>query len=119
MYRRREFMQHLFTTKEVPNGQTIRSFGMVQGSAVQGLDIGKDLALFVRDIVGGRSKVNEAAADKLTTDALEVMWTRARDLGATAVVGVIVDMQPIGTAQMSALVANACGTAIEHSMPNS
>ena len=119
MYKRREFMQHLFTTEEVPNGRTVQSFGMVQGSAVQGLDIGKDLALFVRDIVGGRSKSNEAATDKLTADAMEAMWTRAQDLGATAVVGVRINMQPIGTAQMSALMANACGTAVKHAMTDS
>lgn len=99
----------IITTTPSVEGRRIAEYrGIVNGEAILGANIVRDLFSQVTDIIGGRSQAYEEELAKARTTALEEMEQRAASLGATAVVGVDLDYEVVG----SMLMVAASGTAV-------
>lgn len=104
----------LLTTTSSLDGKRIISYlGIVDGEAILGANIFKDLFAGIRDIVGGRSGSYEKELRKAKDIAMEEMKQKAADLGANAVIAVDVDYETIGISNGgNMLMVSASGTAI-------
>ena len=102
----------IVTTTPSIDGTSIESYlGIVTGEAILGANIFRDLFASIRDIVGGRSAAYEQELAKARTVALEEMEAQARGLGATAIVGVDLDYEVLGSGG-GMLMVSASGTAV-------
>ena len=102
----------IHTTTSVLDGHKIsRYHGVVTGEAILGANIFRDIFASIRDIVGGRSATYERELSNARQVALDEMAERARALGATAVVGVDLDYEVLGTSN-GMLRVSASGTAV-------
>ncbi len=102
----------LTTTTPFLEGHTVRDYkGLVVGEAILGANIFKDFFAGIRDIVGGRSAAYENELSKARKIAIDEMCRRAADLGATAVIGIDIDYESIGSGG-SMLMVTAAGTAV-------
>ena len=100
----------IVTTTPSVEGQLITGYlGIVAGEAILGANIFRDLFASVRDIVGGRSAAYEQELGKARVTALAEMEDRARERGATAIVGVDLDYEVIN----NMLMVSASGTAVK------
>jgi uncharacterized protein YbjQ (UPF0145 family) len=100
----------IVTTTPSIEGQKITGYlGIVTGEAILGANIFRDLFAGIRDIVGGRSAAYEEELGKARRTALAEMEDRARELGATAIVGVDLDYEVIN----NMLMVSASGTAVK------
>jgi uncharacterized protein YbjQ (UPF0145 family) len=99
----------IVTTTHSVDGRRITAYhGIVVGEAILGANVFRDLFAGITDIIGGRSGAYEEELGKARTVALQEMQDRARDLGATAVVGVDLDYEVIN----NMLMVSASGTAV-------
>ena len=102
----------LSTTPSI-EGHTITQYkGVVFGEVISGVNFLKDFAAGIRDFVGGRSGSYEDELIKARNQALEEMESRARALGADAVVGIDLDYEALG-ADNGMLMVTASGTAVK------
>jgi uncharacterized protein YbjQ (UPF0145 family) len=102
----------ILTTTQSVEGRQIRDYkGIVNGEAILGANIIRDLFASVRDIVGGRSGAYEKELQKARSIALEELAEAARQLGADAVVGIDIDYEVLGSGGSMLMVA-ASGTAV-------
>ena len=102
----------IVTTTPSIEGRTIREYrGVVNGEAILGAHLFKDLFAGIRDIVGGRSGAYEKELKRAREIALEEMQAAAVAAGANAVVGVDLDYEVIGQ-KGSMLMVTASGTAV-------
>ena len=102
----------IVSTTPTLEGKPIKEYkGIVTGEAIVGANLFKDLFAGVRDIVGGRSGTYERELGKARQIALDEMAESARTLGATAVVGVDLDYEVLGSAN-GMLMVSASGTAV-------
>ena len=102
----------IVSTTPTLEGRPIREYkGIVTGEAILGANLFKDLFAGIRDIVGGRSATYERELSNARQVALDEMAERARALGATAVVGVDLDYEVLGT-NNGMLMVSASGTAV-------
>ncbi len=99
------------TTPSLEGHKIVRYIGVVNGEAIMGANIFKDLFASVRDIVGGRSGSYERELQKARDIALEELQQRAAKLGANAVVAVDLDYEVLGETNSMLMVA-ASGTAV-------
>ncbi|MCY7316471.1 MAG: YbjQ family protein, partial [Rubrivivax sp.] len=79
-----------FLATIVPAGSTPRIeqyLGVVNGEAIIGANIFRDLFSSVRDVVGGRAGGYERALSGARDAALDDMMEAARQLGADGIVG--------------------------------
>lgn len=100
-----------FLSTIVPNGEGARVeryLGIVNGEAIIGANIFRDLFARVRDIVGGRAGGYESALGRARETALAEMTEQAQALGANAVVGIDLDYETIN----EMLMVCASGTAV-------
>lgn len=104
----------LIVTTPTIEGHPIREYvGLVSGDAILGANIFKDIFAGIRDIVGGRSAAYERELREAKTLALEEMVSQAKDLGATAVVGVDLDYETISSGAGTGMLMVSCsGTAV-------
>jgi uncharacterized protein YbjQ (UPF0145 family) len=104
----------LITTTHTLDGRQITEYlGLVSGEAILGANIFKDFFAGIRDIVGGRSAAYEQELRKAKEIAIGEMSQAAAALGATAIVGVDLDYETIGSGQGSnMLMVSASGTAV-------
>ncbi len=110
MVRRMSDTGIFLTTTPTFEGRGITRYcGIVNGEAILGANIFKDLLAGLRDIVGGRSATYERELAKTRAIALDQLCQRARELGANGVVGVDLDYQTING---SMLMVCASGTAV-------
>lgn len=101
----------IVTTTPTIEGHPIREYlGIVNGEAILGAHLGRDLLASITDIVGGRSREYEDEVQKARRIALEEMGDRAGALGADAVVGVDIDYEVI---RQGMLMVSASGTAVK------
>ena len=99
----------IVTTTPTLEGQRISEYlGIVAGEAIMGANIVRDLFAGITDVIGGRSGAYEAKLADARRIALAEMSDNARDLGATAVVGVDLDYEVVG----KMLMVTASGTAV-------
>ena len=99
------------TTPSLEGHKIVRYIGVVNGEAIMGANIFKDLFASVRDIVGGRSGTYEKEFRKARQIALDELSEQARELGANAVVGIDLDYEVLGE-KNGMLMVSASGTAV-------
>lgn len=86
--------------------------GIVNGEAIIGANIFRDMFSSVRDIVGGRAGGYERALAGAREAALEDMKSAAHKLGADGIVGIDFDYEVLGEANGMMLVS-VTGTAVK------
>ena len=82
--------------------------GVVNGEAIIGANIFRDLFSSVRDVVGGRAGGYERALSGARDAALEDLIAAARELGADGVIGIDFDYEVLGEANGMMMVAVSC-----------
>src|SRR5687768_16298558 len=88
----------LLTTTPTVEGKPIQQYiGSVTAEAIIGANIFKDLFAGIRDIVGGRSGTYERVIEEARQNALVELQQKAQQLGATAVVGIDLDFETVGS----------------------
>jgi len=101
----------LITTTPTIQGKEIKEYlGIVNGEAILGANIVRDIFASITDIVGGRSGAYEKELNKARDIAIEEMWEKAVSLGANAVVGVDIDYEVV---REGMLMVAASGTAVK------
>ena len=86
----------ILTTTPTMEGKPIQRYlGLVDGEAILGANIFKDLFAGIRDIVGGRSGAYEQELRKAKSIAMGEMQQKAQELGANAIVGIDIDYETI------------------------
>ena len=102
----------ILTTTPNIEGQPIQTYlGVVTSQAIIGANIFKDLFAGLRDIVGGRSTTYERVIEEAKTNALNELAQKAQMLGASAVIGIDLDFETVGSGG-SMLMVVATGTAV-------
>ena len=100
----------IITTTPTVEGHKITAYrGIVVGEAIMGANVVRDIFASITDIVGGRSGAYESKLQDARDTALRELEDRAREAGATAVVGVDLDYEVVG---QSMLMVSASGTAV-------
>jgi uncharacterized protein YbjQ (UPF0145 family) len=105
---------HLSTV--VPQGSTgpqvAQYLGLVNGEAIIGANIFRDMFSSIRDVVGGRAGGYERALSGARDAALEDMILAAKELGADGIVGIDFDYEVLGETNGMMMVA-VSGTAVK------
>jgi uncharacterized protein YbjQ (UPF0145 family) len=86
--------------------------GVVNGEAIIGANIFRDMFSSVRDIVGGRAGGYERSLAGARDAALQDMIAAAREMGADGVVGIDFDYEVLGETNGMMMVA-VSGTAVK------
>lgn len=104
-----------FLATIVPNNDTVRIaqyLGIVNGEAIIGANIFRDMFAGVRDVVGGRAGGYERALSGARDSALDDMMAAAKEMGANGVVGIDFDYEVMGETNGMMMVA-VSGTAVK------
>ncbi len=102
----------LLSTTHTLEGRNIKEYkGIVFGETIIGANIFKDIFANIRDIVGGRSGSYEQVLQEARETSVNEMASRARNMGANAVIGIDVDYEVIGNSG-SMLMVSVSGTAV-------
>ena len=99
-------------TTTPPDIASSQYLGVVNGEAIIGANIFRDLFSSVRDVVGGRAGGYERALSGARDAALEDLIAAARELGADGVIGIDFDYEVLGEANGMMMVA-VSGTAVK------
>ncbi len=86
--------------------------GIVNGEAIIGANIFRDMFSSVRDVVGGRAGGYERALSGARDAALKDMMEAAREAGADGVVGIDFDYEVLGE-NNGMLMVTVSGTAVK------
>ncbi|MEN1938742.1 heavy metal-binding domain-containing protein [Paenibacillus sp. 102] len=97
------------TTSTIQGKEIIEYIDIVNGEAIMGANIVRDLFASVRDIVGGRSGAYESKLKEARDIAMEEMKALAKQKGANAIVGVDVDYEVVRDGMLMVAVS---GTAV-------
>jgi len=101
----------IVTTTPSIEGRTVSGYlGVVTAQGVLGVNVFKDVAAGMRNILGGRSKSYENELSSGVSDSLVELEEQAGRLGADAVIGVDIDYESVGT---NMLMISASGTAVK------
>ena len=101
---------HLSTT--TPPGIGVDQYlGVVNGEAIIGANIFRDMFSSIRDVVGGRAGGYERALSGARDAAMEDLIEAAKELGATGVIGIDFDYEVLGETNGMMMVA-VSGTAV-------
>jgi uncharacterized protein YbjQ (UPF0145 family) len=102
-----------FLSTTTPEGIALKQYlGVVNGEAIIGANIFRDLFSSVRDVVGGRAGGYERALSGARDAALEGLMEAARELGADGVIGIDFDYEVLGETNGMMMVA-VSGTAVK------
>jgi len=104
-----------FLSTVVPQSDSARiaqMLGVVNGEAIIGANIFRDLFSSVRDVVGGRAGGYERALSGARDAAMQDMIEAAREMGANGVVGIDFDYEVLGQENGMMMVA-VSGTAVK------
>jgi uncharacterized protein YbjQ (UPF0145 family) len=107
--------EDFFLATVVPADGTARVgkyLGVVNGEAIIGANIFRDMFSSIRDVVGGRAGGYERALAGARDAALEDMIEAAKELGANGIVGIDFDYEVLGEANGMMMVA-VSGTAVQ------
>jgi len=103
----------LATVEPMGDGARVAQYlGLVNGEAIIGANIFRDLFSSVRDVVGGRAGGYERALSGARDAALADMKDAAKALGADGIIGVDFDYEVLGEANGMMMVA-VSGTAVK------
>lgn len=101
----------LSTTSQIEPYKVETYLGVVNGNAILGANIVKDIFASITDIFGGRSGAYEAEIERAKKIAFAEMQDRANELGADAIIGIDLDFETVGGGNM--LMVNVSGTAVK------
>ncbi len=105
-----------FLSTVVPQGQggaqVAQFLGLVNGEAVIGANIFRDMFSSVRDVVGGRASGYERALAGAREAALNEAKSAAKAMGADGIVGIDFDYEVLGETNGMMLVS-VTGTAVK------
>lgn len=90
---------NFFLATIVPNGEGAKVeqyLGVVNGVAIIGANIFRDMFSSIRDVVGGRAGGYERALSGARDAAMDEMKAAARELGANGIVGIDFDYEVLG-----------------------
>ncbi len=88
---------NFFLATVVPESTRIAAWlGVVNGEAIIGANIFRDMFSSVRDIVGGRAGGYERALSGARDAALKEMIDAAREAGANGIIGIDFDYEVLG-----------------------
>jgi uncharacterized protein YbjQ (UPF0145 family) len=99
------------TTNTLDGKRIIEYKGIVFGEVVSGVNFLKDFAAGITNFFGGRSNSYEGELIQARENAINEMSQRAAAMGATAVLGVDIDYEVLGSAN-DMLMVTASGTAV-------
>lgn len=100
----------IITTTNTVEGKTVVNYlSIVNGEAIMGANIVRDIFASITDIVGGRSGAYESKLKEARDIAIEEMKMHAQRLGANAIVGVDIDYEVIREGMLMVAVS---GTAV-------
>ena len=103
----------ILSTTPTMEGHTITEYkGVVFGEVICGFNFIRDFSASFRIIIGGRSGSYEEELIKARDQAMQEMESRARQLGADAVVGIDIDYEVLGE-NGGMLMVTASGTAVK------
>jgi uncharacterized protein YbjQ (UPF0145 family) len=97
-----------------PNGEAARVekyLGVVNGEAIIGANIFRDMFSSIRDVVGGRAGGYERALAGARDAALADMTAAAKEMGADGVVGIDFDYEVLGETN-GMMMVSVSGTAV-------
>jgi uncharacterized protein YbjQ (UPF0145 family) len=95
------------------NGPKVGQYlGVVNGEAIIGANIFRDMFSSVRDVVGGRAGGYERALSGARDAALEDMKAAAREIGADGIVGIDFDYEVLGE-NNGMMMVSVSGTAVK------
>jgi uncharacterized protein YbjQ (UPF0145 family) len=106
--------RNFFLATVVPGTDSVRIekyLGVVNGEAIIGANIFRDLFSSVRDVVGGRAGGYERALSGARDAALDDMIEAAKEMGANGIVGLDFDYEVLGESNGMLMVA-VSGTAV-------
>ncbi|RRD12071.1 hypothetical protein EH314_25175 [Bacillus anthracis] len=81
------------TTAEIQGKEIIEYIDIVNGEAIMGANIVRDVFASVRDVVGGRAGAYESKLKEARDIAMDEMKELAKQKGVNAIVGIDVDTQ--------------------------
>ena len=97
------------TTSGIQGKEIIEYIDIVNGEAIMGANIVRDLFASVRDVVGGRGGSYESKLKEARDIAMDEMKELAKQKGANAIVGVDVDYEVVRDGMLMVAVS---GTAV-------
>lgn len=100
------------TTNSIEGKQTSDYLGIVNGEAIIGAHVFKDIFAGLRDFFGGRSGSYEKTLKEARDTAMGEMIKEAEGMGANAIVGIDIDYEIIGERGSMMMVAIS-GTAVK------
>jgi len=104
----------LFTTSDnFKSNEIEKYFGLIDSHIVIGANLFKDVFASFRDIFGGQTKGYKKEIAKLKKAALDELETKAKKIGANAVIAIKVDLDEISGGAKSMFMYNISGTAIK------
>lgn len=104
-----------FLATIVPTGEGAKVeqyLGVVNGVAIIGANIFRDMFSSVRDVVGGRAGGYERALSGARNAAMDEMKAAARELGANGIVGIDFDYEVLGE-NNGMMMVSVSGTAVK------
>ena len=99
------------TTPTIEGKRIVEYKGIVFGEVIAGVNFIKDFAASITNIFGGRSGSYEGELIEARENAIREMESRAKRMGANAVVGVDIDYEVLGQGG-NMLMVTASGTAV-------
>jgi uncharacterized protein YbjQ (UPF0145 family) len=102
-----------FLSTTTPAGIELRQYlGVVNGEAIIGANIFRDMFSSVRDVVGGRAGGYERALSGARDAAMDELIDAAKKIGADGVIGIDFDYEVLGETNGMMMVA-VSGTAVK------
>lgn len=105
----------ILSTTDFIQGENIQSYlGIVTAEVVYGSNALRDFFAGIRDVLGGRTGAYERVFERGHQDALKELETRAKRLGADAVIGIQMKTDTINIDDHGVLMLiTATGTAVK------
>ncbi|AJG94514.1 hypothetical protein CN324_23950 [Bacillus anthracis] len=97
------------TTSGIQGKEIIEYIDIVNGEAIMGANIVRDVLASVRDVVGGRAGAYENKLKEARDIAMDEMKELAKQKGANAIVGIDVDYEVVRDGMLMVAVS---GTAV-------
>lgn len=103
----------ILNTPNIEGRKITKYYGLVNGEALIGANVYKDLFSGVRDVVGGRTSAYEEELKKARDLALSSMEEKAEKLGANAVLGTQIAYHNLGGTMGNTIMVTVFGTAVK------
>jgi uncharacterized protein YbjQ (UPF0145 family) len=113
MSEKKGFDKFMMVTTPILDGVPIEEYlGPVVVRNVRAVNVIRDFLTSFRDIFGGRSGSYQEVIDDMYRELFQEIGNQARAMGASAVVGLRVDFESVGSKNKSLIMAIGQGTAV-------